>query len=87
MYLLTPGRKAEPLLNRGRAVSANKPASRAPFTLRAEVGGYPSVSATDTVPAAVPVREAWYSYPTGTDRNNELLGTIVVRFDDPAPDG
>jgi len=86
VYLLMPGRGAELLLNQGKGLyaSPNKPASRVPFSLRAEVDGYPAVSATDTVPTAVPIREAWHSYPTGTDRNNELLGTVVVRFDDPA---
>ncbi len=87
VYLIAPGRGEEELRNQGRGLyaSPNKPASGVPYTLRAEADGYPAASATDTVPAAVPVREAWYSYPTGTDRNNELLGTIVVRFDDPAP--
>ncbi len=86
VYLLAPGRGAERLRNQGRGLyaSPNKPASGTPYTLRAEADGYPAASATDTVPAAVPIREAWHSYPTGTDRNNELLGTIVVRFDDPA---
>lgn len=85
VYLLVPGRGAELLRNQGRGLygSPTQPASGVPYTLRAEVNGYPAVSATDTVPVAVPIREAWYSYPTGTDRNNELLGTIVVRFDDP----
>ncbi|GAA4018457.1 hypothetical protein GCM10022408_35290 [Hymenobacter fastidiosus] len=86
MYLLAPGRGAELLRNQGRGMytSPNKPASGVAYTLRAEADGYPAASATDTVPAAVPIREGWHSYPTGTDRNNELLGTIVVRFDDPA---
>ncbi|NVO32892.1 DUF4249 domain-containing protein [Hymenobacter lapidiphilus] len=85
VYLLAPGRGAELLRNQGRGsyASPNKPVSGVPYTLRAEVDGYPTISATDTVPMAVPIREAWHSYPTGTDRNNELLGTIVVRFDDP----
>ena len=86
VYLLTPGRGEELLRNQGRGLyaSPNRPASGVPYTLRAETDGYPDASATDTVPAAVPIREGWHSYPTGTDRNNELLGTIVVRFDDPA---
>lgn len=85
VYLLAPGRGAEQLRNQGRGFygSLNKPVSGVPYTLRAEVDGYPAAEATDTVPTAVPIREAWHSYPTGTDRNNELLGTIVVRFDDP----
>jgi len=85
VYLDTPGRGTELLRNQGRGLysSAAKPVSGVPYTLRAEADGYPAVSATDTVPAVVPIREAWHSYPTGTDRNNELLGTIVVRFDDP----
>ncbi len=87
VYLVAPGRSPELLRNqdRGLYVSPNKPASGVPYTLRAEADGYPLASATDTVPAAVPIREAWYSYPTGTDRNQDFLGTIVVRFDDPAP--
>ncbi|MBO3272031.1 DUF4249 domain-containing protein [Hymenobacter defluvii] len=86
VYLLTPGRGEELLRNQGRGLyaSPNRPVSGVPYTLRAEADGYPAASATDTVPAAVPIREAWHSYPTGTDRNNELLGTIVVRFEDPA---
>ncbi|WP_035567847.1 DUF4249 domain-containing protein [Hymenobacter sp. IS2118] len=86
VYLQTPGRSDEQLRNQGRGlyVSPNKPAEGGAYTLRAEADGYPAALATDTVPAAVPIRETWYSYPTGTDRNNELLGTIVVRFDDPA---
>lgn len=86
VYLLTPGRGEELLRNQGRGLytSANRPASGVPYTLRAEADGYPDASATDTVPAAVYIREGWHSYPTGTNRDNELLGTIVVRFDDPA---
>ncbi|MBT2557198.1 DUF4249 domain-containing protein [Hymenobacter sp. ISL-91] len=85
VYLLAPGGGAELLRNQGRGLyaSASKPVSGRPYTLRAEVDGYPTASATDTMPAAVPIREAWHSYPTGTDRNNELLGTIVLLFDDP----
>lgn len=85
VYLLTPSRSAELLRNQGKGVyvSAKKPAIGVPYTLRAEADGYPDVTATDTVPAVVPIQEAWYSYPTGTDRNNEPLGTIVVRFQDP----
>lgn len=87
VYLVASGRGEEELRNQGRGLyfSPNKPLSGVPYTLRAEADGYPAASATDTVPTAVLVREAWHSYPTGTDRNNELLGTIVVRFDDPAP--
>ena len=86
VYLLAPGRGAELLRNQGRGLytSPTRPSSGVPFTLRAEADGYPPATATDTIPAAVPIREAWHSYPTGTDRNNEWLGTIVVRFDDPA---
>jgi hypothetical protein len=86
VYLLTPGRGEELLRNQGRGLytSQRRPTSGTPYTLRVESEDYPAVTATDTVPATVPIREAWYSYPTGTDRNNELLGTIVVRFDDPA---
>ncbi|WP_324680647.1 DUF4249 domain-containing protein [Hymenobacter sp. GOD-10R] len=86
VYLGTPSQGEELLRNQGRGlyVSPTKPVSGIPYTLRAEADGYPSASATDTMPAAIPIREAWYAYPTGTDRNNELLGTIVVRFDDPA---
>lgn len=86
VYLLAPGRGAELLRNQGRGLytSPNKPASGLPYTLRAGADGYPVASATDTVPAAVAIREGWHSYPTGTGRNNEWLGTIVVRFDDPA---
>lgn len=86
VYLLAPGRGTELLRNQGRGLytTPNKPASGVPYTLRVEADGYPAASATDTVPATVPIREGWHSYPTGTDTNNELLGTIVVRFDDPA---
>ena len=86
VYLLTPGRSAELLRNqgKGRYASSTRPATGVPYTLRAEANDYPAVTATDTLPAAVPIQEAWYSYPTGTDNNNELLGTIVVRFNDPA---
>ncbi len=84
--LLTPGGVVEALRNQGNGLyySLTKPVSGTPYTLQVAAPGYPSVSATDTVPALVPIREAWFSYPTGTDRNNELLGTIVVRFNDPA---
>lgn len=84
--LFTPGGAAEALRSQGNGLyySTTKPTSGRPYTVQVAVNDYPSVSATDTVPAPVPIREAWFSYPTGTDRNNELLGTIVVRFDDPA---
>ena len=84
--LFTPGGAAEVLRSQGNGLyySPNKPASGVPYTVQVAVSDYPSVSATDTVPPPVPIREAWFSFPTGTDRNNELLGTIVVRFDDPA---
>jgi hypothetical protein len=87
VYLVAPGRSPELLRNQGRGLyaSANKPVSGVPYTLRAEADDYPLASATDTVPAAVPIREGWYSYPTGTDQNQDYVGTIVVRFDDPAP--
>lgn len=87
VYLLAPGRGAELLRPQGKGLyySPTEPASGNVYTLRTEVSGYPSVSATDTMPAVVPIREAWYSYPTATDQNNELLGTVVLRFDDPAP--
>jgi hypothetical protein len=87
VYLVTSGRSPELLRNQGKGLyaSLNKPTSGVPYTLRAEADDYPLASATDTVPAAVPIREAWYSYPTGTDQNQDFLGTIVVRFDDPAP--
>ena len=85
VYLIAPGRSPELLRNQGQGLyaSLNKPASGLPYTLRAEADGYPTASATDTVPASVSIREAWYSYPTGTNLDNDLLGTIVVRFDDP----
>ncbi|NVO32340.1 DUF4249 domain-containing protein [Hymenobacter lapidiphilus] len=85
VHLLVAGRAEELLRHQGRGLytSPNKPLAGTPYTLRTQVAGYPTASATDTVPAVVPIREGWYSYPTGTDRNNELLGTIVVRFDDP----
>ncbi len=84
--LFTSGGTVEVLRNQGNGLyySPTKPSSSTPYTLQVAVDEYPSVSATDTVPAAVPIQEAWFSYPTGTDRNNELLGTIVVRFADPA---
>ncbi|MET4074194.1 DUF4249 domain-containing protein [Hymenobacter sp. UYCo722] len=84
--LLTPGGAMEMLRSQGDGLyySPTKPVSGTPYTLQVAAPGYPSVSATDTVPVLVPIREAWFSFPTGTDRNNELLGTIVVRFDDPA---
>ena len=87
VYLVALGQGEELLRNQGRGLyaSPNRPASGVPYTLRAEADGYPDASATDTVPAAVSIREGWHSYPTGTNRDNELLGTIVVRFDDPAP--
>ena len=87
VYLVAPGRSPELLRNQGRGLyaSVNKPVSGVPYTLRAEADDYPLASATDTVPAAVPIREGWYSYPTGTDQNQDYFGTIVVRFDDPAP--
>jgi hypothetical protein len=87
VYLLAPGQRAEQLSNAGNGIytSPHQPVSGLAYTLRAEADGYPPASATDTVPTAVPIREGWYSYPTSTNRNNELLGTIVVRFDDPAP--
>ena len=83
--LLTPGRATEILRSQGNGLyySLSKPANGMPYTVQVAVPEYPGVSATDTVPALVPIREAWFSFPTGTDRNNELLGTIVVRFDDP----
>lgn len=83
--LLTPGGAVEVLRSQGNGLyySPNKPVSGTAYSLQVAAPGYPSVSATDTVPALVPIREAWFSFPTGTDRNNELLGTIVVRFDDP----
>ena len=84
--LFTPGGAAEVLRSQGNGLycSTNKPASGRSYTVQVAMSDYPRVSATDTVPPPVPIREAWYSFPTGTDRNNELLGTIVVRFDDPA---
>jgi hypothetical protein len=87
VYLVAPGRRPELLRNQGRGLyaSVTKPTSGVPYTLRVEADDYPLASATDTVPAAVPIREGWYSYPTGTDRNQDFVGTIVVRFDDPAP--
>lgn len=87
VYLVAPGRSPELLRNQGRGLyaSVNKPVSGVPYTLRAEADDYPLASATDTVPTAVPIREGWYSYPTGTDQNQDYFGTIVVRFDDPAP--
>ena len=83
--LSTSGGAVEVLRNQGNGLyySPTKPSNGVPYTLQVAVPGYPSVSATDTVPVLVPIREAWFSYPTGTDRNNELLGTVVVRFDDP----
>lgn len=79
VYLVAPGRSPELLRNQGRGLyaSPNKPASGVPYTLRAEADGYPLASATDTVPAAVPIREAWYSYPTGTDRNQDFFGVVL----------
>jgi hypothetical protein len=84
--LSAPGRAMEVLRSQGDGLyySTTKPANGMPYTVQVAVPGYPGVSAADTVPALVPIREAWFSYPTGTDRNNELLGTVVVRFDDPA---
>ena len=84
--LFTPGGTAEVLRSQGNGLyySTTRPASGMPYTVQVAVNDYPRVSATDTVPPPVPIREAWFSFPTGTDRNNELLGTIVVRFDDPA---
>lgn len=84
--LFAAGGPAEALRNRGNGLYAasTKPANSIPYTVRVAAPGYPGVSATDTVPVQVPIQEAWFSYPTGTDRNNELLGTIVVRLDDPA---
>lgn len=83
--LSTSGGAVEVLRNQGNGLyySPIKPSNGVPYTLQVAVPGYPSVSATDTVPALVPIREAWFSFPTGTDRNKELLGTVVVRFDDP----
>ena len=69
----------------GLYYSDTKPVAGGRYTVQATMPDYPPVSATDTIPEQVPIREAWHSFPTGTDRNNELLGTIVVRFDDPAP--
>ena len=85
--LFAAGGPVEVLHNRGNGLYAatTNPTNGTPYTLRVAAPDYPSVSATDTVPAQVPIREAWFSYPTSTDRNNELLGTIVVRLDDPAP--
>ncbi|WP_210520760.1 DUF4249 domain-containing protein [Hymenobacter terricola] len=84
--LLTAGGSTEVLRSQGNGLyaSTNQPASSTAYTLTVQANDYPTVSATDTVPAVVPIREAWYSFPTGTDRNHELLGTVVVRFDDPA---
>ena len=84
--LLASGGTAEVLRSQGNGLyySITKPTSGTPYTLQVAVPDYPSVSATDTVPAPVPIRDAWFSFPTGTDRNKELLGSIVVRFDDPA---
>ncbi|UOQ55001.1 DUF4249 domain-containing protein [Hymenobacter cellulosivorans] len=86
VYLLQPGRPAELLASEGKGLYSlpSKPASLAPYTLQADLEGYPTAQASDTIPTRVPIDEAWYSFPTGTDRNNELLGTIVVRFTDPA---
>ena len=83
--LFASGGTAEVLRSQGNGLyySSTKPTSGTPYTLQVAVPDYPSVSATDTVPAVVPIREAWFSFPTGTDRNKELLGTVVVRFDDP----
>jgi hypothetical protein len=83
--LFTPGGAAEVLRSQGNGLyySTTRPASGRPYTVQVAANDYPSVSATDTVPAVVPIREAWFSFPTGTDRNNELQGTVVVRFDDP----
>jgi hypothetical protein len=84
--LATAGGVTEVLRNQGNGmyVTTAKPVSGLHYTLQATVSDYPTVKATDTIPALVPIREAWYSYPTATDRNNELLGTVVVRFEDPA---
>lgn len=84
--LFASGGTAEVLRSQGNGLyySTTKPTSGTPYTLQVAVNDYPSVSVTDTVPAVVPIREAWFSFPTGTDRNKELLGTVVVRFDDPA---
>jgi Domain of unknown function (DUF4249) len=84
--LSTAGGSTEVLRNQGNGLydTRNKPLSGTAYAVRVAANDYPTVSATDTVPAVVPIREAWYSYPTATDRNNERLGTIVVRFDDPA---
>ena len=84
--LFAAGGPAEILRSQGNGLycSIIRPASDMPYTVRVAVPGYPGIGATDTVPAGVPIREAWFSYPTGTDRNNEPLGTIVVRLDDPA---
>ncbi|GAB3832705.1 DUF4249 domain-containing protein [Hymenobacter jeollabukensis] len=84
--LLAPGQPAEVLRNQGRGLyaSVRRPADGGVYTVRVQAPGYPTAQATDTLPVRVPIREAWYSFPTGTDRNNEPLGTLVVRFDDPA---
>jgi hypothetical protein len=84
--LLRPDGTAEILRSQGKGLyySPTRPAPGVPYTVQVAAAGYPSVSATDTVPALIPIREAWFSFPTGTDRNNELLGTVVVRLDDPA---
>ncbi|PJJ58830.1 DUF4249 domain-containing protein [Hymenobacter chitinivorans] len=86
VYLLVPGQVAVPLSSQGKGLYSlpTAPTSQTAYTLQAELDGYPPVQASDTIPARVPIDEAWYSFPTGTDRNNELLGTIVVRFTDPA---
>ena len=85
VYLLSAARGMEQLRNQGIGLyySSTRPVVGSGYTLRAEVDGYPAVSATDTIPSATAIREAWYSYPTGTNQNNELLGSVVVRFDDP----
>ncbi|WP_243636018.1 DUF4249 domain-containing protein [Hymenobacter edaphi] len=86
VYLQAPGQPAEQLHRQGRGwyYTAARPRPGQPYTLTAAADGYPGVGATDTVPAPVPIQDAWYLYPTATDRNNELLGTVVLRFDDPA---
>lgn len=84
--LVAAGGPAEVLHSQGNGLyySTTRPRTETPYTVQVALDDFPGVSVTDTIPARVLIRDAWFSYPTGTDRNNELLGTIVVQFDDPA---
>ncbi|OUJ69805.1 hypothetical protein BXP70_26210, partial [Hymenobacter crusticola] len=67
MQLLTPGQGTQPLrsLGQGLYATTTKPTPGQSYTLQVNAEGYPGVRATDTIPALVPIREAWYSFPTG----------------------